>query len=286
MFSLSALPFLLVFSPFTRASPTRNATLRLPAAPGHIRADADTCQDYKTCVSNGRRYWNILQVTIAQSHPVDRTGDKALFDTWYFTEAVGLGYDDVLIIPDLLKHGIDYEKMMRYESTSKDPDTGVLSVETAYQNAIDPVHGVIVADLNFNYYDDNRKLPWSEIIYQTWQRAKTTPEANLSTLQFSIQSAFDNEAAWIIIKLAHKSMGYPPTRGDRVWRKWTLADTPDWFYALLGTETCKGTIWLLNDHAAEAGKKVVTEIWTRWWATYPDIWMNIGPAQTTVSSLS
>ncbi|KAI4184774.1 MAG: hypothetical protein LQ346_006045 [Caloplaca aetnensis] len=259
---------LLLLSPFlsTQALPPPNDNLQLTTTP-------DTCPDYKTCSIAGRRYWLALQATIAQPHPTDRTDGKPLFDTYYETDALPLGPHGRTIRPDLERHGVDATKMTLYASTSKDPATGEVAFESAYGNIIDPVQGVIVAIENTSDFDEGKKLQWSEIVYQTWRRAMPAPEANLSTLRYSIQNKVDNPPAQAIIKLAYSRMGYPETgTGDVEWRRWTLAETPNWFYALLGTDNCKGTMWLLRDHAAEAGKKVVTEIWTRWPGFYPDIW--------------
>lgn len=46
--------------------------------------------------------------------------------------------------------------------------------------------------------------------------------------------------------------------------------------ALLVTDKVKGTIWSLNDHAAEIREKEITTIWTRWTTRHPDIWIEIG----------
>ncbi|KAI4136518.1 MAG: hypothetical protein L6R39_007749 [Caloplaca ligustica] len=277
MFACWNLPLLLVSALGSRASPTgptAGNTVQLLQHPGNVQTDPDTCPDYKTCSVNGYKLWTMLQTTISQPHPVDRTDGTELFKTWYETDTVPLGKHGASIRPDLQSHGVDYTKMALYASTSKDPETGEVAIESAYGNIIDPVQGVIIAIENTADFDENRKLHWSEIVYQTWtQLAKPTPAANLSTLRYSIQNKVDNPPAQAIIALAHTTMGYPPPKtGDAVWHRWTRAETPNWFYALLGTDNCKGTIWLLNDHAAEAEKKVVTEIWTRWPGTYPDIW--------------
>ncbi|KAL8739577.1 MAG: hypothetical protein Q9184_008584, partial [Pyrenodesmia sp. 2 TL-2023] len=89
-----------------------------------LTTSRDTCADYKTCSINGRRYWNILQTTIAQRHPIDRTDGKPLFDTWYETDIIPLGPHGASVRPDLQRHGVDYTKMTVYASTSKNPDTG------------------------------------------------------------------------------------------------------------------------------------------------------------------
>ncbi|KAI4125229.1 MAG: hypothetical protein LQ338_004391 [Usnochroma carphineum] len=267
------LPLLLLSPLLCHAIPPGGTTALWATSPGNLQNDDNPCPDYKTCSSTGHRLWNMLQRTIAQPHPVDRIDGKPLFDTWYATDTIPLANHGAEIRPDLLAHGLDYTKMTVWATMSKDPETGEESIDAAYGNIIDPAQGVVVAIENTRDFDEVGKLHWSEIVYQTWSRAKPAPGDNLSTLRYSIQNKVDNPPAQAIIQLAYAEMGYPPVKSeDAQWRRWTLAETPNWFYALLGTDNCKGTIWLLNDHAAEAGKKVVTEVWTRWPGVYPDIW--------------
>ncbi|KAL8711875.1 MAG: hypothetical protein Q9220_003819 [cf. Caloplaca sp. 1 TL-2023] len=139
-------------------------------------------------------------------------------------------------------------------------------------------------------------LPWSEIIYQTWHTHARPledaafaqrkpgyvgrPSGDLLDFKYSVQHRVENPQTQSIIKLAYQSNGFPlrssagqggEEGGDEEWRKWTQEGTPNWYFALLGTDNCKGTVWLLNDHAGECGGKAVREVWTRWEGVYPDI---------------
>lgn len=40
----------------------------------------------------------------------------------------------------------------------------------------------------------------------------------------------------------------------------------------MGTDNVKGVVFLLNDHSVEMGRKIITEVWTRWDTDFPDIW--------------
>ncbi|KAL9599992.1 MAG: hypothetical protein Q9219_003461 [cf. Caloplaca sp. 3 TL-2023] len=317
---LCLLPILIRCSP---GGPSEEDIARQWArTPWNTQNDDNVCPDYRTCSRDGHKYWNTLRNTLAKTPPVDRSDGRPLFDSLYESEIIPLGNYGSGIRNDLQIHGLDWKKMTLWASTSKDPETGEVSFDAAYGNILDTANGVIIAIENNRNLDDHRKdpdsdpdddddddddngddgpsghkgLPWSEIMYQTWQRAKViedgyfaekktgwpVPGADLSHFRYSIQHRIDNPQTQQIIKLAYGQMRYPLTgMGDTTWRKWTVEEpaTRNWFYALLGTDNCKGTMWLLNDHAKEAGKKVVREIWTRWSGVYPDIWMNIAPAQ-------
>ncbi|KAL8798187.1 MAG: hypothetical protein Q9182_006879 [Xanthomendoza sp. 2 TL-2023] len=243
---------------------------------------SESCTNFETCSTLGIVLWRKLQLTISRPSPQDRTDGKPIFDKYYNTDIVPLANYGENIRADLQRHDIDLQRMTLYASASQNPTTGEKAMEPAYGNIIDVDQGVIIGIQNHNGFDNERKLNLSEILYQTWRRAmRSRADKNLSRLRYSIQPRVDNEAAQALITMAYKKVGYPPVgrdkKGDAVWRKWTAKDTPKWFFALLGTDNCKTTMFLLDQHAAEVGKKVVTEIWTRWKGDgLPDIWMNIG----------
>ncbi|KAL8780314.1 MAG: hypothetical protein Q9213_006538, partial [Squamulea squamosa] len=213
---------------------------------------------------------------------VDRTDSKATYEKYYKSESSHLfAHDAPEIRQDLANHGLpnlDDPAYSYWLTGSKDPKTGVEDEEIAYKNVINARDGVLIAMYNFREVDSANVLPWSEIIYQAWQQSKSEDEkqgrvsGSLSTLKYSIQKTVVNQQTTRVLELAYENMGYPQTaRGDTTWRRWTEQDTPNWFYALLGTDNCKGTLFLLTQHAVEAGKKEITEIWTRWDAEYPEI---------------
>ncbi|KAI4237866.1 MAG: hypothetical protein LQ349_001529 [Xanthoria aureola] len=262
--------------------PGETHTAHLSPNPRNTLLDnLDLCSNYAVCASNGHRYWTTLLDTISQTPPNADRDDAAAFQEWYETDTVPLGSYGKGVRQDLVNHGVQWENMVLYATTSKDAATGDFSFDSAYGNIVDPIQGVIVAIENFRHLDDSAaQLPWSEIMYQTWRTvARPTTAASLSTFRYSIQNKVDNAQTQKILTLAYARMGYPaPAQGDATWRGWTAEHegTRNWFWALLGTDNCKGTVWLLKDHAVEARGKVVREIWTRWPGVYPDIWMNIG----------
>ncbi|KAL8812123.1 MAG: hypothetical protein Q9223_001181 [Gallowayella weberi] len=272
----------LLFPLLTTALPPSDPHTSLSDNSNALDIPSESCVSWETCSTLGIVLWRKLQLTISRRSPQDRTDGKPIFDKYYETDIVPLANYGATIRSDLQRHGIELQRMTLYATTSWNPTTGEKPFESAYGNIIDVDQGVIIGIQNDNALDDEKKLNLSEILYQTWRRAmRSRADKDLSRLRYSIQPRVDNNAAQNLITMAYKDFGYPPVgreqKGDAVWRNWTAKDTPKWFFAFLGTDNCKTTMFLLDQHAAEVGKKVVTEIWTRWEkGGLPDIWMNIG----------
>ncbi|KAL9018011.1 MAG: hypothetical protein Q9185_004680 [Variospora sp. 1 TL-2023] len=262
---------------------------------GIIGFDDDVCRDHFACGAKGLQYWKWLQGNITSKDLVDKTGGKAIYDQSYITDTTYI--DDTQapsIRHDLLNHHLPDLRDPAYTywfTSSRNPATGIETEEAAYKNIFNTADGVLIALYNFRDEDDAKTLPWSEIMYQVWQQSRAhdnerhaksglRPGASLSTLQHSIQATVTNDQTLEILEEMYTRMRYPPIRqGDTKWREWTKEATPHWFFALLGTDNCKGTVFLLIQHGVEAGRKEIPEIWTRWDKFYPDIWMVIRRAK-------
>ena len=107
--------------------------------------------------------------------------------------------------------------------------------------------------------------------------------STLSTLTHSFQHDIVNVDTQRILELMYTNSDYPARR-DWQWRTWTEAATPNWFHALLGTDNCKGTVFLLTQHATEAGKREITEIRTWWDGDWPYIWYVLSSYEWTSCS--
>ena len=257
--------------------------------------DDDVCHNSHTCKDRGKRYWDQLIATVSQPNPIDRTDGPEKFREYYRTQIAMLGDRIEQLDDDLENHGFETRNIRGWATFSMNPHTGEETVDTAYRNLFYTFKGLIIAAENFRDADEQKKLPWSELMYMTWKSAEQ--RANLwhdrdpvhhpgggpiSTLQTVVSAKCVNEETQAVIKEIWDAQGLEWNTGDPMWYKYTLgelaaAGRADWFYALVGTDNVKGAVWLLNDHAAEIGRKIITEIWVRWTWVDPDIWINIGP---------
>ncbi|KAL8715298.1 MAG: hypothetical protein Q9225_006432 [Loekoesia sp. 1 TL-2023] len=292
MFVQHAILWLLTVVSLAHATPTR--VIHLPVASavgGDASPDDSTCNDYKTCSSKGHRDWQELMKKVSEAQPVDKTGSKAVFDDDYGCSFMSSDDPVPSVRDDLEGHGFEWDWIEAFGVYSKNPQTGEDSEETAYTNMFYTSKGLIVADENYRQKDEQKTLHWSELMYQAWQVAKEHDDVSkaanippghpgggdISKLQTVVRVSVQNDQAKEVIgTIRAAKQGWNP--GDETWHKFTVAeDTANWFYALLGTVNVQSVVWLLRDHAAEIGKKIITEIWVRWDSVDPDIWINIGP---------
>ncbi|KAL8768912.1 MAG: hypothetical protein Q9209_004967 [Squamulea sp. 1 TL-2023] len=160
---------------------------------------------------------------------------------------------------------------------SKNPETQAVDEEPAYYNIFDTKNGVIIADANWRNDDSQKTLQWSELMYQTWALANVTaiahaaagkgggPGGPISNLRSVVRAIVTNKGTRGAFEAAYKANGLVPGQdGPDDWQQWTEYSHRNFFWDMLGTDNIKGVIWLLNDHAAEIGKKEITKIWSRW----------------------
>ncbi|KAL8670947.1 MAG: hypothetical protein Q9168_004530 [Polycauliona sp. 1 TL-2023] len=242
------------------------------------------CVDYSTCSIKGLEYWNTLQTTLLQPQICDRD-DQELFEEHYFAEYDTSYLPDPDISQALQDRGVELTKMDTWQVSGLDPVTLARDPRPAYYNVFDTHNGIVVADGNWKVEDSQNVLQWSEIIYNTWQLAAKNadtmaardkshlPGGPISTLQSVIQHIITNKVTRAVTTAAYQSNGWTPGYdGPEQWRPWTEQNTRSFFFGLMGTDNVKGTVWLLNDHAEEIGRKEISTIWTRWSMGGLDIW--------------
>ncbi|KAL8952515.1 MAG: hypothetical protein Q9222_001583 [Ikaeria aurantiellina] len=277
MLSTRLLP-LLILAP----SLVQSLALIKPRVTGNEQEDDDVCSNYRDCSAKGLTYWNTLHTTLSQPEIVDRD-DLDIFEEHYFAEYESTMVADPDFRQDLEKRNIDSTDLDGWEVSGYNPDTEERDAEVSYYNLFETHGGVIVAEGNWRYTDSQKALPWSEIMYQTWQLAEEKanelagkdhpPGGPISNLQSIVQHIITNKGTRAVMKAAYEASGLVPgyDRPDQ-WRKWTEQDTPYLFYGLLGTDNVRGAIWLLNDHANKIGRKEISVVWSRWSMGSPDIW--------------
>ncbi|KAL8750029.1 MAG: hypothetical protein Q9199_007326 [Rusavskia elegans] len=173
---------------------------------------------------------------------------------------------------EMRERGMDTADMDIWEVNSFDPVRKIRLKQTAYFNAFNTAAGIIVAKGNWRSSDQNKKedqLQRSEIMYQTWKEAAAQaekdqlPHGPISNLRAVVQSNVVNHGTLEIFRAAYKENKLEPWE-DPHWRSWTEDSHISFFLGMLGTDNVKGTIWLLNDHAAEIGRKEISAIHTMW----------------------
>ncbi|KAI4276660.1 MAG: hypothetical protein LQ337_002332 [Flavoplaca oasis] len=255
-------------------------------AQGNRQLDINVCPTFGGCSADGLALWKELEeIKINPAHQ-DIPSSRSTFIQDYSHTPTGsdpwLSKD---FKNDLVGIGVDLTRLIMWSVSSISAELGL--GRWAYTNLFDTNAGAIVGVWNARDLDFKQSLPWSEIVYQTWQLAQATqtnaartyakgywlPGDPISNLKHSIQYQVDNPETIDILDSIYVN-NQILARVDREWRVWTDDDprTKNWFFGLVGTDSCKGTLELLKNHAVEIGRKEITEIRTRWWGEKPDIW--------------
>ncbi|KAL8781429.1 MAG: hypothetical protein Q9213_006014 [Squamulea squamosa] len=260
---------------------------RAPPVFENIQEDDYVCLDYKDCGEKGLIYWNALHTNLLDPKAADRSDGLQLFKTYYGPETFDIM--EIEDYPDLLQAMIDRDMPLDnldvWEVNSFDPGNHIRNQDLAYCNAFNTNTGIIVAKGNYRTSDSNKKqnqLPWSELVYQTWQIAAAEayklvaegddrpPGGPISNLRAVVQSVVANDGTQAVVRKAYEANSWVPGH-DNEWREWTEASAGPFFLSMIGTDNVKGTVYILKDHAVEIGRKDISSIWTIWSGTL-DIW--------------
>lgn len=197
-----------------------------------------------------------------QASPVDRTDGLAEFQAAYVALEGEMLSDLENLRPDLVSRGFDPKAIEAWDTFSINPKYHLRGSHAAYDNYFDTVNGIVVANSNYNSLDSQKTLPWSEIMYQTWQLISRVYRNGglISTLRTVVQQTVMNGGARAVLTTLYKTRQLSMNAGDKTWYRWRELEQPEFYFALLETYNTKGTVWLLNDHAAEIGKKEITEM--------------------------
>ncbi|XWY09461.1 glycosyltransferase [Photorhabdus asymbiotica UENP] len=95
-----------------------------------------------------------------------------------------------------------------------------------------------------------KPLPYSEIMFNSLKKSGVDPK----NLKRSVQASIENQVTQDVIS----AIGTRIQRGQVI--RVSPTENPEAFYTLLGTDNCKATLHMLNQHAEEFGHKVVTSI--------------------------
>ncbi|KAL8993639.1 MAG: hypothetical protein Q9169_006188 [Polycauliona sp. 2 TL-2023] len=238
--------------------------------------------DFKICSERGNRYWNTLAETLLNPNAQEKADTSPIFAQGYvatYKDTATASSASSDLVDDLEADGIDANSMDLWWTGDNLPRGDEEEFDAPYQNYFNTRDGIIIASMNFRRDDKRRddkltSLNWSELMYHTWFKLQNGPmKRQRKLLLMSLISLS-------IIRLLYENNGLVPGGNrpeDQAWVQWTEAKIPYFWDALVGTDNVRGTVYLLNDHPMEIGKKIITEIWTSWEILAPDIWINIGP---------
>lgn len=243
-------------------------------------SDDAPCKSYASCGPLGLHNWNILQTTLLQPNPQDRTDGPAKFQMYYAVQLSRVPYfAGPLLQRDLVDHGFDPTLLTSWETIARTGPNGAPDpFAAAYHNGFDTKNGLLIAYSNNRAMDTQKRLPWSELMYNTYKAISTQQKGGpISNLKTIIRQGVTTPGTVAVLRAMYNGRQLPTDQ--QTWYQWTEDDQRDFFFALLGTDNVSGVLMLLNYHAAELGKKEITEIWTRWsQPANPDIWIEIRPA--------
>ena len=257
--------------------------VRSPTAPTvNVPLDDDRpCGGYSRCGAKGAAYWQELLKKVRSLKPEDRNDGLWPYRLYYRSIRVDREDSGQEVAKDVIARGLssldEYEKWVsvprRYRNGPPN-ESKQDAEEWPYQNMFHVQDGNIIATSNWRAEDAQKKLQWSELVFQTY-KAILKPGQKVSGLRSVIQVDITNAATFRIVKGFYDSQSIDFFI-DMEWRQWTLREHTKFFFALLGLDNVKGTVWLLRDHAGEIGKKVITAIWIRTQPTF-DIWIDLDP---------
>ncbi|KAL8689921.1 MAG: hypothetical protein Q9218_004515 [Villophora microphyllina] len=122
------------------------------------------------------------------------------------------------------QRNIDVAQLQYWITHSINSETRELDEEAAYKDVFGTKNGIIIAEGNYRGVDSQKKLPWSEIMYQTWALAeahenalysggkKAAPGLPISNLQAIVRKIVVNQGTQSIIRSAYNANGFVPTK--------------------------------------------------------------------------
>lgn len=156
---------------------------------------------------------------------------------------------------------------------------GIADDKPCYEFSINPHDGVIISHYSDITKDSHKRLPWSEIVWQTYQThlKMVSPDGVVTTpLQYIIIHQIDNEGT---IKLMDEiAVQQGETIGEEIeWYTWD--EKEPFFISLMGTDPVQQVARMMIDHNIALGRRTISEIWTHGLSSSAkrerDIWVKI-----------
>jgi len=222
------------------------------------------------CQTRGRKVYDILQAAIADpartTTATDRQDGAGLMAGY---DVVNSPEDNFTVPPTMVEEfaaigysAFNYRKVqVKIKNSRQDP---------MYDNMFNAREGVIFALDNQAWRGgEERQLKWSEAAFQSYSEMARDQGVPLNRLARIYRYNVENRESVPIVREAYNIRGSNLKGG--YWEKWTYAERPEAFLALLGTGNGAGVAYLLSDHAAAFGKMNVVAIYTK----YKNDWLQI-----------
>ncbi|KAL8852034.1 MAG: hypothetical protein Q9221_003059 [Calogaya cf. arnoldii] len=228
---------------------------------------------YQEFAEKGNGYWNDLTLVLQTSNPIDRN-DRLQFEEFYTASIRWSMPTDRYLWDKLKAQGIDPEYLDTWTVIDKIPREDE-DAAPPYKNSFNTRDGLLIAEENFRIDDlAPKRLQWSELMYHTWTEAASyagTKGGPISNLQTVLRQSIVNTQTQAILRLMYERNKLAPN-AHYVWFQWDDVTHAAFWDALMATDNVKGVVFLLKDHSVEMGRKIITDVWTRWEGDYPDIW--------------
>ncbi|KAI4093622.1 MAG: hypothetical protein L6R37_007368 [Teloschistes peruensis] len=209
---------------------------------GSAQTTEDPCGSYEKCGAKGLQIWNILHSNLSSPTPYVRGDTSAIFNMYYQAEPQPYKVEDSEMQQEFEQHRFDTKHLDLWTTVSKDPTVPSLveNIDDApYKNVLDTNQGIVIADANFQSFNTNQKLPWSEIIYNLSHLAVEEadhqheldpahpPGGPTSNLKYIIQHIVVNQESLNVLELAYQRNGYTYDDGSAeaaIWWPWSEED--------------------------------------------------------------
>ncbi|KAI4240677.1 MAG: hypothetical protein L6R42_011469 [Xanthoria sp. 1 TBL-2021] len=174
-------------------------------------------------------------------------------------------------------HGLsELKDYWRWTVWSLTPE-GTAEDAPCYGFSINPKDGVIIAHYSDATKDSHKRLPLSEIFWQTYQTHVGMISGGCSQtnpLQYVIIHKVDNEGTIKLLDEIAQENGEDP-KEEIEWYTWD--DSKPFFISLLGTDPLQQVIRMTIDHSSAMGRRTISQVWTHGLSTTGkrdrDIWV-------------
>ncbi|CAL8583671.1 hypothetical protein XPA_009292 [Xanthoria parietina] len=243
-------------------------------------SDGGQCYQYSACGLIGVALWNELERTLDAGAANDVNFDHERIFNKYYLAGVSRGPSTAAdyLQDDMRQHDLsELKDYWRWTVWSLTPD-GTADDAPCYEFSINPKDGVIIAHYSDATKDSHKRLPLSEIFWQTYQThigmISSGDSGQINPLQYVIIHKIDNEGTIKLLDEIAQENGEDP-KEEIEWYTWD--DSKPFFISLLGTDPLQQVVRMTIDHNAAMVRRTIGQVWTHGLSTTGkrdrDIWV-------------